>query len=87
MGRFEVSLSDAYGRDLGRKDANDDLDGNRQSPSGNEMKTKMVVTYNKDGSHTFTMYAIMNGEEMKMMEFHYTRADDKPGLRNTTLPR
>ena len=47
-------------------------------PSGNEIKTKMVVTYNKDDSRTFTMYAIMNGEEMKMMELHYTRADDKP---------
>ena len=51
------------------------------------MKTKMVATYNKDGSRTSTMYAIMNGKEMKMMEFHYTRVDDKPGLRNTTLPR
>jgi hypothetical protein len=61
--------------------------GTGRSPSGDEMKTKMVVSYNEDGSHTLTMYAIMRGEQMKMMEFHYTRVADKPGLRNTTLPR
>jgi len=54
------------------------LIGTDKGPSGNEVKTKMVVTYNKDGSRTFTMYAIMNGKEMKMMECHYTRVDDKP---------
>jgi hypothetical protein len=42
------------------------------------MKSTMVVTYNKDGSHTSTMYALMNGKPVKMMEFHYTRAEDKP---------
>jgi hypothetical protein len=52
--------------------------GTGKVKSGNEMKTRMVATYNKDGSRTSTMYAIMNGKEMKMMEFHYTRVDDKP---------
>src|SRR5262245_54003481 len=53
------------------------LAGTGKGPSGNEMKTKMVVTYNKDGSHISTMYAIMHAQEMKMMEFHYTRVDGK----------
>jgi Protein of unknown function (DUF1579) len=52
--------------------------GAGKNPLGNEMKTKMVATYDKDGSRTFAMYATMNGDEMKMMEFHYTRADRKP---------
>ena len=78
MGRFDESVSDAYGRDLERKDQTMTSIGTGKGPSGNEMKTKMVATYNKDGSRTFTMYANMNGKEMKMMEFHYTRVDDKP---------
>src|SRR5262245_20612382 len=59
--------------------------GTGKGPSGNEMKTKIVVTYNEDGSHTSTM--MMHGQETKMMEFHYTRVADKPGLRSTTSPR
>ena len=47
--------------------------GTGKGPSGKEMKARMVVTYNKDGSRTSTMYAIMNGKEMKLMEFHFTR--------------
>lgn len=54
------------------------LIGSGKGPSGNEVKTRMVATYNKDGSRTSTMYANINGEEMKLMEFHYTRVDDKP---------
>src|SRR5215510_14784920 len=46
--------------------------GNRKQ--GNEMKSTMVTTYNKDGSRTSTMYALINGKSVKMMEFHYTRA-------------
>src|SRR5262245_32672369 len=53
------------------------LIGTGKGPSGNEMKTKMVVTYSNDGSHTSTMYGMTQGQEMKMMEFHYTRAAGK----------
>jgi Protein of unknown function (DUF1579) len=52
--------------------------GTGKGPSGNEVKMKMVATYNKDGSRTSSMYAIVNGKETKIMEFHYTRIDDKP---------
>ena len=54
------------------------LTGIGKGPSGNEVKTKIVATYNTDGSRTSTMYVIMNDKEMKLMEFHYTRVDDKP---------
>src|SRR5262245_26607336 len=53
------------------------LVGSGKGRSGNEMKTKMVVSYNQDGSHTSTMYAMMRGQEIKLMEFHYTRVDSK----------
>src|SRR5262245_29860641 len=54
--------------------------GTGKGKQGNEMKATMVVTYNKDGSRTSTMYAIMNGQSVKMMEFHYIRTDDKPAV-------
>src|SRR5262245_21037056 len=53
------------------------LIGSGKGPSGNEMKTKMVVSYNQDGSHNSTLYAMMHGQEMKLMEFHYTSVDGK----------
>jgi hypothetical protein len=49
--------------------------GTGKGKQGNEMKSTMVVTYNKDGSRTSTMHGIINGKAVKMMEFHYTRAD------------
>jgi hypothetical protein len=52
--------------------------GTGKSPSGSEMRAKIVVAYNEDGSHISTMYAMRNGQEMKMMEFHYTKIDDQP---------
>src|SRR5262245_32113964 len=57
------------------------LAGTGKSKQGSEMKSTMVVTYNKDGSRTSTMHALINGKSVKMMEFHYSRADDKPGTR------
>jgi|SRR5262245_21141854 len=53
------------------------LIGTGKGLSGNEMKTKILVVYNEDGSHTSTMYGITQGQEMKMMEFHYTRSAGK----------
>src|SRR5262245_26139343 len=52
--------------------------GTGKGKQSNEIKSTMVVTYNKDGSRTSTMYALINGKPVKMMEFHYTRAEDKP---------
>src|SRR5215813_7787772 len=52
--------------------------GTGKSKQGNEMKSTMVTTYNKDGSRTSTMYALINGKSVKLMEFHYTRTEDKP---------
>jgi hypothetical protein len=51
--------------------------GTGKNPLGKEMKTKMVSAYDEDGSHTSTMYAMMHGQEMKMMEVHYTKVDGK----------
>src|SRR5262245_18836232 len=52
--------------------------GTGKGKQGNEIKSTMVVTYNKDGSRTSTMSALINGNPVKMMEFHYTRVEDKP---------
>src|SRR5262245_50471575 len=54
------------------------LAGTGKSKQGNEIRSRMVGTYNKDGSRTSTMYMLINGKSVKMMEFHYTRAEDKP---------
>src|SRR5215510_1634280 len=51
--------------------------GTGKSKQGNEMKSTMVVTYNKDGSRTSTMHALINGKSVKLMEFDYTKAEDK----------
>jgi hypothetical protein len=48
--------------------------GTGKDPAGKDSKSKMVLVHNKDGSRTFTMYMLMDGQEMKMMEIHYTRA-------------
>jgi hypothetical protein len=48
-----------------------------RDPAGNEAKTKMVTTYNKDGTRTFTMYGVMDGKEAKMMQLQYTKAEEE----------
>ena len=48
--------------------------GSGKSPDGSEMKSKMVVTYGEDDTRHFTMYGMMDGAEIKMMEMKYTRA-------------
>lgn len=52
-----------------------------KDPLGNETKSKMVVVYNGDGSRTFTMYAIADGHEQKMMEVRYTKAKSGDGAK------
>ena len=47
-----------------------------KDPTGKEMKSKMTLVYAQDGSRHFTMYGIMDGQEMKMMEIHYTKAKE-----------
>src|SRR5262245_5527764 len=60
------------------------LAGTGKSKQGSEMKSTMIGTYNKDGSRTSTMYALINGKPVKPMEFHYTKADDKAGQERST---
>lgn len=48
-----------------------------KDPSGAESKSKMVVVYNKDGTRLFTMFGLINGTEVKMMEIKYTKAAEK----------
>jgi hypothetical protein len=56
--------------------------GTGKDPSGNVMKTKFVAKYHEDGSQTSTMYVIVNGQETKMMEFHYTKVEEKRDVGN-----
>lgn len=51
--------------------------GTGKDPSGADMKTKMVVVYGKDESRVFSMYQVVNGAEMKMMEIKYTKSVEK----------
>ncbi len=60
--------------------------GTGKDPAGNEMKTKMTSVYNKDGSRTFTMYGLMDGQEMKFMEIHYTKSKNK-GPSDSSAPQ
>ncbi len=49
--------------------------GTGKDESGNEMKMKMTSAHKADGSRLFTMYMLMpDGEEIRAMEIHYTRA-------------
>ncbi len=50
-----------------------------EDPPGNETKSKMVVVYNGDGSRAFTMYAVVDEHEQKMMEVRYTKAKTGDG--------
>ena len=51
--------------------------GVSKDPTGTEMKNKMTVVYKSDGTRNFTMFAIVNAAEVKMMEIKYTKAADK----------
>jgi hypothetical protein len=49
--------------------------GTGKDPSGNESKMKMTSVRKDDGSRLFTMFMQgPNGEDMKVMEIHYTKA-------------
>lgn len=48
------------------------MDG--KDPTGSDMTSKMTVVYNKDGSRSMTMWGLIGGQEVKMMEIKYTRA-------------
>ncbi len=51
--------------------------GTGKDPTGAEMKSKMVTVYNKDETRVFTMYQVMNGSEVKMLEIKYTKPSEK----------
>ena len=42
-------------------------------PDGKPMDMKTVTQFMDDGTQVFTMYGLMGGQEMKMMEITYTR--------------
>jgi hypothetical protein len=42
-------------------------------PDGKPMNMRSVTTFMDDGTQVFTMYGVMGGQEMKMMEITYTR--------------
>ena len=44
--------------------------------TGNDMKVKEVMTLNSADKHTFEMFMMMDGSEMKTMEIVYTRMKD-----------
>jgi len=51
--------------------------GVAKDPSGNEMTNKMTVVYDVDGTRSFTMFGLIDGAEVKMMEIKYTKAAEK----------
>ena len=51
--------------------------GVSKDPNDNEMKHRMTTVYNADGTRSFTMFGIVNGSEVKMMEIKYTKAAAK----------
>jgi len=42
-------------------------------PDGKPMDMKLVTKYPDDNTQVFSMYGMMNGQEMLMMEITYTR--------------
>ena len=50
------------------------LEGSMMDPAtGIDMQVKEVFTKNSEDSHTFTMYMVMDGKDIKNMEITYTR--------------
>jgi hypothetical protein len=48
-----------------------------KDPAGTEAQSKMVIVYDKEGNRNFTMYGMLNGAEVKMMEIKYTKQKAK----------
>ena len=76
-GTWVDSMSPAPMKMVGSHDAatmTTTFETNGMDPTGNPMKGKMTVVYQKDGSHVMSMFAPgEDGKMVKSMEIHYTK--------------